>query len=80
MIFWFAAVSWVLWITRNERVFQHKVLSNPIHPLYRALSLMLQWRVLAKTKTLQSTDAVIAKFDEKLKSLAATPGGRVGVG
>jgi hypothetical protein len=41
---------------------------------------MLQWRVLAKTKALQSTDAVIAKFDEKLKSLAATLGGRVGVG
>jgi hypothetical protein len=33
-MFWFAAVSWVLWITRNERVFQHKLLANPVHPLY----------------------------------------------
>jgi hypothetical protein len=41
---------------------------------------MLQWRVLAKTKVRQSTDAVIKKFDEKLKMLAAAPGGRVGVG
>jgi hypothetical protein len=41
--------------------------------------MMLQWRVLAKTKALQSTDAMISKFDEKLKILAATPGGRVGV-
>jgi hypothetical protein len=80
MMFWFAAVSWVLWITRNERVFQHKVLANPVHPLYRALSLMLQWRVLAKPKAQQSTDVVIKKFDEKLKLLAAAPGGRVGVG
>jgi hypothetical protein len=80
MMFWFAAIFWVLWITRNERVFQHKVLANPVYPLYRALSLMLQWRVLAKTKALQSTDAVISRFDEKLKILAATPGGRVGVG
>jgi hypothetical protein len=80
MMFWFATVSWVLWITRNERVFQHKVLANPVYPLYRALSLMLQWRVLAKPKAQQSTDVVIKKFDEKLKLLAAAPGGRVGVG
>jgi hypothetical protein len=80
MMFWFAVVSWVLWITRNERVFQHKVLDNPVHRLYRALSLMLQWRVLAKTKAQQSMDAVIKKFDEKLKLLAAAPGGRVGIG
>jgi hypothetical protein len=38
---------------------------------------MLQWRVLAKTKALQSTDVVISKFDEKLKMVAAAPGGRV---
>jgi hypothetical protein len=49
------------------------MLANPIHPLYRALSLMLQWRVLAKTK------AVIERFDVKLKTLASVPRDRAGV-
>jgi hypothetical protein len=73
MLFWFTAVSWVLWLTRSERVFQHKVLANPVHPLYRALSLMLQWKVLAKTKAQQSTEALIEKFNVKLKAMSEGP-------
>jgi hypothetical protein len=56
------------------------VLANLVHPLYKALSLMLQWKVLAKLKAQQSTDAVIEKFDVKLKTLAHVPGVRAGVG
>jgi hypothetical protein len=80
MLFWFAAVSWVLWLIRNERVFQHKVLATPVHPLHRALSLMLQWKVLAKPKAQQSTDALIERLDVKLKAMSQVPGDRAGVG
>jgi hypothetical protein len=54
-LWWFiaAAIFWSLWLTRNDRVFLHRVLSSPVYPLYRAVSLMLQWKPLAGSKHLQ---------------------------
>jgi hypothetical protein len=40
--FWGVAIMWVLWLVRNERVFQHKVLFIPATLIYRVVSLMLQ--------------------------------------
>jgi hypothetical protein len=59
--YWFAVVVWDFWLTRNERIFQHKVLANPLLPLYRALSLMLQWKPQVKTKMLQGIEEIIKK-------------------
>jgi hypothetical protein len=66
MWFLFAAIAWSQWLTRNERVFQYKVLFNPVHPLYRAISLMLQWRPLVKAKRRDGTGVVIARLDAGL--------------
>jgi hypothetical protein len=73
--FWMVAVAWALWITRNERIFQHKVLFNPIQPLYRALSLMLQWKLLFKSKRRAPTEEMIGLVDRKLRELRSVKSG-----
>jgi hypothetical protein len=40
--FRFGAMVWSLWLTKNERVFQNKMLFNPLHPVYKAYYFMLQ--------------------------------------
>jgi hypothetical protein len=79
-LFWFAAFAWTIWLTRNERVFQHKVLFKPSSPLYRAFSLMLQWKPLVVAKRLMATKVIISRFDDKLRELGREERDRAGVG
>ena len=78
--FWFAALSWALWLTRNDRVFKFKVLMNPSSPLYRALSSMQQWRPLMVAKRLQAADEVTVKIARVLQEANKASSVRAGVG
>jgi hypothetical protein len=66
-VWWFVAAGlfWALWLTRNERVFQHKVLVSPFQPIYGAISLMLQWKPLVGQKKLPKVKEAIQKIEEK---------------
>jgi hypothetical protein len=44
------------------RVFQHKVLYHTLNPLYRLVSLMLQWRWLIQHKKRSAAEEVVAKI------------------
>jgi hypothetical protein len=70
-VWWFVAARffWALWLTRNERVFQHKVHSSPFQPIYRAISLLLQWRPLVWQKNLPKVEEAILKIEEKVRIL-----------
>jgi hypothetical protein len=70
-VWWFVAAEffWALWLTRNERVFQHKVISSPFQPIYRAISLLLQWKPLVGQKKLPKVEEAILKIEEKVRSL-----------
>ena len=77
--FWFAALVWALWLTRNDRIFNKKVLMNPCVPLYKSLSLMQQWFPLVAVKRRQATEGIIAKLAQMLRECNA-PSTRAGVG
>jgi hypothetical protein len=70
-VWWYVAAGffWVLWLTRNERVFQHKVLSSPFQPVYRAISLLLQWKPLVGQKTLPKVEEAILLIEDKVRSM-----------
>ena len=73
--FWFSAVAWSLWLIRNERVFQHKVLLNPLTPLYRAISLMLQWMPLVVPKRRAATEACVERIRRSVQEVGADQDG-----
>jgi hypothetical protein len=66
-----AVIMWVLWLIRNGRVFQHKVLFNPATPVYRVVSLLLQWSSLAARKKKEKTEAVVEKLKRCLEDFEA---------
>jgi hypothetical protein len=70
-VWWYvaAALFWSLWLTRNERIFQHKVPFTPFQPIYKAYSLMLLWKPLLGSKKLPAVEASMQKLDEKIKAL-----------
>jgi hypothetical protein len=73
------AVFWSLWLTRNERIFQHKMSFSPFQTIYRAFSLMLQWKPLVGAKKLSRIEDMMLKLDSKIKELnpgRADDGGR----
>jgi hypothetical protein len=70
-----------LWLVRNERVFQHKVLFNPATLVYRAISLMLQWLPLAARERREGLAVVVEKLKKCLEdSEAGRTMVRTGVG
>lgn len=62
-IFWFgfAAMSWVLWTTRNkfsiERIFPNK----PVDCLFKLLTILQQWKPLVKSGDMEATDSLISR-------------------
>jgi hypothetical protein len=72
-VWWFVAAGlfWALWLTRNECVFQHKVLSSPFQPIYRAISLSYcsgsSW--WGRKDCLIKVEEAILKIEEKVRSL-----------
>jgi hypothetical protein len=65
--FWFASFAWSLWLIRNDRIFNKKVLLKPISPLYKSLSLMQQWRPLVAAKRLRASEDIIAQISSALR-------------
>jgi hypothetical protein len=59
----------VLWLTSNEQVFQHKVISSPFQPIYRAISLLLQWKPLVGQKNLPKVEEAIPLIEDRVCSV-----------
>ena len=50
LIFLLACICWILWLIRNDFVFNNKVISNPNVVVHRSIIFMQKWSILLKEK------------------------------
>ena len=66
IMFLFAGLSWILWITRNKMAIEKSFPKFPSDVLYAALSLLQRWTTLLEerdgTRILQMKDAVVCRL------------------
>ena len=76
----FGAISWALWITRNDLVFNRKVCSSPLVNLHKVISFFSQWKVLLPEKLKKGRDDLVEKLMLAAKNLQLLSFSRIGVG
>ena len=57
---------WVLWKTRNDHVFDNKIVPNPTVVIHKMVSMLRQWSPMVKQKEKRQVDEAIAKMLEAL--------------
>lgn len=63
-LFMCACAMWALWKTRNDMVFNNKIVASPMVVAHKTISFMTQWKTLIKDKELEKMEAVINKLNE----------------
>ena len=63
-LFLCAGALWAIWKTRNDWVFEDKLLQNPVELIYKTRALLLSWKMLLRQKDW-------TKLDELLGALMA---------
>jgi hypothetical protein len=58
-LFIIASISWSVWKTRNDWVFNNNLIKSPKSVAYMALGFMKQWKILLKTKEQQLMEDAI---------------------
>jgi hypothetical protein len=67
-LFIIASISWSVWKTRNDWVFNNNLIKSPKSIAYMALGFMKQWKILLKTKDQQLMEDAIHKLQEGLRT------------
>ena len=67
-LFIIASISWSVWKTRNDWVFNNKLIKTRKSIAYMALGFMKQWKNLLKTKEQQLMEDAIHKLQEGLRA------------
>ena len=49
----FGAFLWSMWTSRNDFVFERRILSSPLQVIYKMISFMSQWLLLAPPEKLK---------------------------
>jgi len=57
---------WVLWKTRNDHVFDNKIVPNHTVVIHKMVSMLRQWSPMVKQKEKRQVDEAIAKMLEAL--------------
>jgi len=68
-IFICAGALWSIWKTRNELVFDKKVVSSPSTLIYKALLLAKSWRPLLKPKMMPMADGMLNNISSRVASM-----------
>jgi hypothetical protein len=42
----FGALSWSIWLARNDAVFRKQIVKSPINILFKTISLLSQWKCI----------------------------------
>jgi len=63
-----ASVAWSIWKTRNDWVFNNKLIKSPKSIAYKVLALMKQWKKMLKTKDQKVLEDALLKLQEGLRA------------
>ena len=58
----------MLWKTRNDHVFDNKIVPNPTVVIHKMVSMLRQWSPMVKQKEKRQVDEAIAKMLEALSN------------
>uniref|UniRef100_J3L6R6 Reverse transcriptase zinc-binding domain-containing protein n=1 Tax=Oryza brachyantha TaxID=4533 RepID=J3L6R6_ORYBR len=70
------ACCWSVWLIRNDMVFREKLVSSPCIIIYRVVSFLSQWRVLAKEDEEDQLETMKTKLLDGVKNLRPRSRGR----
>jgi hypothetical protein len=64
LLFLFGAIWWTLWLTRNDWVFNDKLISSPTSIIFKLFFFMQQWKIISLGEDM----AALEKLIEVLKA------------
>jgi hypothetical protein len=63
-----ASVAWCIWKTRNDWVFNSKLIKSPKSIAYKVLALLKQWKKMLKVKDQMELEDTLLKLQEGLRA------------
>ena len=76
----FGALSWSIWTTRNDLVFNRKTCSSSIAIMYKTIVLLSQWKLLVSAKHKEKWCKMVEKLQMATRTFQALFQNRKGVG
>ncbi|CAN6227779.1 unnamed protein product [Urochloa humidicola] len=60
-----SGAMWALWKTRNNLVFNNKVIADPVAVVYKLMALWTQWKPLLKTEEIEKVEELIKQMEQR---------------
>ena len=67
-LFMCAGALWTLWKTRNDLVFNAKLVPTPVVVIHKTIALLSQWKILLKKKEQAKMELVIGEMSASVLS------------
>ena len=69
----FGAIAWALWTTRNKALIEGQFIKHPADLLYKMVSFMQLWKLLAKPQDRGDVQELISKVRARCTELRRPP-------
>ena len=64
-----AGALWTLWKTRNDLVFNAKLVPTPVVVIHKTIALLSQWKILLKKKEQAKMELMIGEMSASVLSV-----------
>ena len=68
-LFMCAGALWTLWKTRNDLVFNAKLVPTPVVVIHKTIALLSQWKILLKKKEQAKMELMIGEMSASVLSV-----------